>query len=189
MKSSCAPTTTRPTSPSRAESKTGSSSRTRSGTRGRAGSGRPSGSSESRSPGSQYLRWTPNLERWEIAVEAHIAGAPPGKRLHLAVRLRCNEVLLADDRYLVVAGEVHRRIALSDPGIDDFRNELLWSPSSPKLIDAEVRLVDEDGVVLDTVTSYTALRSFVVQGDRLVLNGRPYGCGWCSIKAIGRTRA
>ena len=28
----------------------------------------------------------------------------------------------------VVAGEVHRRIALSDPGIDDFRNELLWSP-------------------------------------------------------------
>ena len=34
-----------------------------------------------------------------------------------------------DDRYSVVAGEVHRRIALSDPGIDDFRNELLWSPA------------------------------------------------------------
>ncbi|MDP9037295.1 MAG: glycoside hydrolase family 2 [Myxococcota bacterium] len=122
----------------------------------------------------QYLRWTPSLERWEIAVEAHIAGAAPGARLHLTVRLRCNDVMLADDRYLVVAGEVHRRIALSDPGIDDFRNELLWSPGSPKLIEAEVRIVDADGRVLDEVASYTALRSFVVQGDRLVLNGRPY---------------
>ena len=39
--------------------------------------------------------------------------------------------LLADDTYTVVAGEVHRRIALSDPGIDDYRNELLWAPARP----------------------------------------------------------
>ena len=48
--------------------------------------------------------------------------------------------VLADDTYARLAGEVHRRIALSDPGIDDYRNELLWSPAAPTLIDAEVQL-------------------------------------------------
>jgi beta-galactosidase/beta-glucuronidase len=69
---------------------------------------------------------------------------------------------------------VHRRIALSDPGIDDFRNELLWSPATPTLIEADVELFDAEGRRLDAVASYTALRSFSAEGDRFVLNGRPY---------------
>jgi len=85
-----------------------------------------------------------------------------------------DDLILADDEYTVVAGEVHRRIALSDPGIDDFRNELLWSPASPKLIEAEIELLDQDGERLDYVASYTALRAFSVEGDKFVLNGRPY---------------
>jgi len=119
------------------------------------------------------LRWTPHMARWEIAMDAAIA-APPGERFWLHVRLHVGDVLLADDRYAVVAGEVHRRIALSDPGIDDFRNELLWSPSKPTLIDVELELIDDAGNVLDEVASYTALRSFSVDRDRFVLNGRPY---------------
>ena len=51
--------------------------------------------------------------------------------LRLNVKLHVGELLLADDTYAVVAGEVHRRIALSDPGIDDYRNELLWTPPRP----------------------------------------------------------
>ena len=51
--------------------------------------------------------------------------------LRLNVKLYAGETLLADDTYAVIAGEVHRRIALSDPGIDDYRNELLWSPATP----------------------------------------------------------
>ncbi len=74
----------------------------------------------------------------------------------------------------MVAGEVHRRIALSDPGIDDFRNELLWSPEKPTLIEADLKLWAERGDLLDEVWSYTALRTIAVQGNRLVLNGRPY---------------
>lgn len=76
------------------------------------------------------LRWTPNLERWEIGLEASVAGQAR-ERLRLCVRLRVGETLIADDTYAVVAGSVHRRIALSDPGIDDSRNEILWSPHSP----------------------------------------------------------
>ena len=81
--------------------------------------------------------------------------------------------MLADDTYGVVNETVHRRIAFSDPGIDDFRNELLWSPERPTLIQAEVELWRGDRC-LDRVESYTALRSVGVQGDRFLLNGRPY---------------
>jgi beta-galactosidase/beta-glucuronidase len=119
-----------------------------------------------------YLRWTPSLDRWEIGLEARLDGHHR-EGLRLNVKLHQGNTLLADDTYAVVAGEVHRRIGLSDPGIDDYRNELLWSPSKPTLIHAQLQLLDDAGQVLDTVRSYTALRSIGVQGDRFVLNGRP----------------
>ncbi len=120
-----------------------------------------------------FLRWTPNVERWEIGLETWIAGERrPGLRLN--VRLWAGEAVLAEDSYLVLAGGVHRRIALSDPGIDDYRNELLWSPATPTLIHADLTLVAPDGAVLDHVRSYAALRSIGAQGDKFVLNGRPY---------------
>jgi hypothetical protein len=80
-----------------------------------------------------HVRWTPCLERWEIGFEARLEGERRDD-LRLGVRLYAGDALLADDSYAVIAGEVHRRIALSDPGIDDYRNELLWSPSTPTLI-------------------------------------------------------
>jgi beta-galactosidase/beta-glucuronidase len=119
------------------------------------------------------LRWTPSLERWEISFEAWLGGEAR-ERVRLGVKLRAGSQILADDSYTVVAGEVHRRIALSDPGIDDFRNELLWSPATPTLIEAQLQLWADRGELLDEVRSYTALRTLAIQGDRIVLNGRPY---------------
>ncbi|MBV9506771.1 MAG: glycoside hydrolase family 2 [Acidobacteriia bacterium] len=119
------------------------------------------------------VRWTPNVERWEVGFEAWLAG-DPAEALRLQVTLYSGETLLADDTYAVVAGEVHRRIALSDPGIDDYRNELLWSPATPNLIHAELKLLGSRGELMDTARSYTALRSIGAQGDKFVLNGRPY---------------
>jgi beta-galactosidase/beta-glucuronidase len=120
----------------------------------------------------QSVRWIPNLERWELGFEAWLGGMPR-EGLRLGVKLSAGGKLLADDTYTVIAGEIHRRIALSDPGIDDFRNELLWSPSSPTLVEARLQLWANRGQLLDEAASYTALRSIATQGDRLVLNGRP----------------
>jgi hypothetical protein len=120
------------------------------------------------------LRWTPNLERWELGLDARIDGPLP-EDLRLAVKLRVGNLLLADDSYSLLGAELSRRIALSDPGIDDYRNELLWSPHSPTLIDATLQLWAGRGHLLDEVSSYTALRTFAVQGERIVLNGRPLG--------------
>jgi beta-galactosidase/beta-glucuronidase len=119
------------------------------------------------------IYWSSSLERWDIGIDAAIRMSEARENTKLRVTLTSGNQLLASDTYEVIASEIHRRIALSDPGIDDFRNDLLWSPSSPTLIDATVELLDEQGTVLDSVRSYTAIRSVGVQGDRFILNSRP----------------
>jgi beta-galactosidase/beta-glucuronidase len=119
------------------------------------------------------VAFTPHLARYEIGLEAWLNG-DRREHLRLAVKLQVRDAVLASDTYLVVSGEVHRGIALSDPGIDNSRNELLWSPHAPTLIDVQLELWGERGELIDRVTSYTALRSASVQGDRFLLNGRPY---------------
>jgi beta-galactosidase/beta-glucuronidase len=120
----------------------------------------------------EKFRCSPLLERWEIGCEVFINGNNQ-KNLELRVILSCGNQLLARDRYDVIHNEVHRRIAMSDPGIDDFRNELLWSPEKPTLIDLVLELWSE-GKKIDHVHSYTALRSATYNRDRFLLNGRPY---------------
>jgi beta-galactosidase/beta-glucuronidase len=117
------------------------------------------------------LRWTPALADWAIGLHATLEGAVR-QDLRLRVRLSVGEQTLADDTYSVVSGEVNRRIAPSDPGVDDYRNELLWSPSNPTLIEAHLELWGQRGEKIDEARSYTALRSVAVQGDRFLLNGR-----------------
>ena len=132
------------------------------------------------------LHWTSSLKHWDIGLDARIiedgnfesqlTGREQGKQqqaLKLNVRLSVGGQMIAEDRYAVVSGEVHRRIALSDPGIDDSRNSLLWSPNAPTLIDAEIELRSAEGELLDRVESYTAIRSVATQGDKFILNGRP----------------
>jgi beta-galactosidase/beta-glucuronidase len=119
------------------------------------------------------VAFTPNLARWEVGVEVWLTGEPRAD-LRLGIRMRSGVTLLAADTYQVVSGEVHRGIALSDPGIDDSRNELLWSPHAPHLIDVELELWGGRGELIDSAHSYLALRSATVQGDRFLLNGRPY---------------
>lgn len=118
------------------------------------------------------LRWAPCMTHWDVSLHMVLEGERR-EGLRLDVRLRSGDRLLADDSYAVLDGESQRRIAMADPGIDDSRNQLLWSPASPNLIQAELRLRDESGATIDEVRSYTALRSLSVQGDRIVLNGRP----------------
>jgi beta-galactosidase/beta-glucuronidase len=118
------------------------------------------------------LRWTSNLERWELGLDVHVSGAPRDN-LSLSVELRVRDTVIARDRYSVISEEVHRRIALSDPGIDDYRNELLWSPETPTIVEGVLELW-ADRAVIDRVRTYTALRSVHVDGHRFLLNGRPY---------------
>lgn len=118
------------------------------------------------------LRWTPHVENWGIGLDVSLAG-PLSPGCELRVRLYRGSEVLADDRYGVTHAELGRRIALSDPGIDDYRNRLLWSPENPVLLDAVVELWRGERC-LDRLHSYTALRSVGTQGSRFILNGKPY---------------
>ena len=90
-----------------------------------------------------------------VDVEPRAVGARPRGRASpatwstrargCACNLTIGDKVIADDTYSVANNEVHRRIALSDPGIDDYRNELLWSPESPRLIEARLELSGGSG--------------------------------------------
>jgi beta-galactosidase/beta-glucuronidase len=127
-----------------------------------------------RVPGTyiQRLRWTPIFEGYEIGCEIFAAG-DISDDLFVEVKIWHGDSLLADDHYKLIGLEANRKIALSDPGIDDSRNELLWSPERPTLLSAELTL-HHNGRLLDRVRSYTALRSVAITRDRFMLNGRPY---------------
>ncbi len=120
----------------------------------------------------QKLRWTPYFDGFEIGCETFICGDSLDD-LTVEVRISHNAVLLADDRYKIIGCEAHRKIAISDPGIDDSRNELLWCPERPTLLDVELTLWHQ-GKAIDKIRSYTALRSVNINRDRFMLNGRPY---------------
>jgi beta-galactosidase/beta-glucuronidase len=119
------------------------------------------------------VRWSSSLERWDIGLEALIAGRWRDN-LRLAVKLHVGDQLISDDTYGLNCPELVRRIALSDPGIDDSRNELLWTPASPTLISVTLQLWADRGELVDETASYTAIRSVATQGDRFLLNGRPF---------------
>jgi beta-galactosidase/beta-glucuronidase len=120
----------------------------------------------------EKVRWCPHVYGYALELEARIGGQPADD-LTLDVSLVHGERVLVRDSYQVIGGEVDRRLILSDPGIEDSRNELLWSPERPTLLDARLTL-RRGGTVIDDVRSYAALRSVSVERDRFVLNGRPY---------------
>ena len=120
----------------------------------------------------QKLQWTPYFENFEIGCSVFVEGDPEDN-LSVEVEITHGEKVLASDLYKVIGNEAHRKIGLSDPGIDDSRNELLWCPERPTLLDARITLRRGD-VVLDEITSYTAMRSVAISRDRFMLNGRPY---------------
>jgi beta-galactosidase/beta-glucuronidase len=120
----------------------------------------------------EKLQWTPCVRHWAFDFAARIIG-PADDTMKMRVRLSAQGKQLVEDTYSLSDREVIRRIGLPDPGIEDHRNDLLWWPWRPNLIDAEIELLDGDGgEIIDRVESYTAMRSVGVEGDRFVLNGR-----------------
>ena len=118
------------------------------------------------------VRWTPELGRNVLGLTASVKrnGDRPVKA---RVQLSIDGLVLADDICLI-QGSTFQREFLLDPGAVGLdREQLIWSPLQPNLIDATVSLVVDDAVV-DRVQSYAGLRSTGTGQGQFWLNGRPY---------------
>jgi beta-galactosidase/beta-glucuronidase len=113
----------------------------------------------------QDLKVTPQVGQERAKIEVDVENATDAHRVRAIVRTDEGEVTRT-------TGRPQNRLFAN---WDDPR---LWSPSDPFLYDLEVHLLDEDGNVLDRVTSYVGMRSVsVAEADdghmRLFLNGEP----------------
>lgn len=60
------------------------------------------------------------------------------------------------------------------PVVLPVENPKIWSPESPFLYDLDLEILDENGTVLDRVTSYAGLRKVHVEDGKVFLNNEPF---------------
>jgi beta-galactosidase/beta-glucuronidase len=119
------------------------------------------------------LAWLPDPTRGVVA-EVTLAAAPAGP-LTVEIVLSHGDEVLAES--VTPVRTPRSRVDVVVPalrnGID--REDLLWRPERPTLIDARVTVRDSaTGAALDTVDSYVGLRSTGVGRGAYLLNDRPY---------------
>jgi beta-galactosidase/beta-glucuronidase len=119
------------------------------------------------------LAWTPDPARGVLA-EVTLARTPE-RPVVVEIALRLDGRTLARTSTLVTTPRARLDVvipALAN-GID--REDLLWRPERPVLLDARVTVREESGgAALDAVDSYVGIRSAGVGGGAFLLNDRPY---------------
>ena len=119
------------------------------------------------------LSWTPRVDQATVDLRVDL-GRRPAAEVLVTVVLELDGTELARSTVRSRDPRVDLRIlvpALADPGR---REELLWSPGAPTLVDARVELHSaDDGALLDSVASYLGLRTVGVGDGAFLLDGRP----------------
>jgi beta-galactosidase/beta-glucuronidase len=118
------------------------------------------------------LRWTPDLDRGTLGMHIKLDRRTT-RPVEIRVQLSLRGMPIVDDTASVFGTELRRELALDLASITTSRDEVLWSPGHPNLLDAEITVLT-DGEATDRVSSYAGLRSVGVQGGRFLLNGVPY---------------
>ena len=119
----------------------------------------------------KQVRWTPDLDHDLLGLHVTLQRQEE-KSLHLRVQLSLHGRTLADDTYLIQGKETQRQIAFDRAAMMN-RDQLLWSPEHPNLVDTALTLLAGNEVV-DKVHSYVGLRSVGIGNGHFLLNGFPY---------------
>ncbi|ANY09256.1 glycoside hydrolase [Pseudonocardia sp. HH130630-07] len=124
------------------------------------------------------LHWTPDVAGASVRCEVDLS-RPPATDRPLRVRVRLSTAdgtTLADQTVLADRRRMVFDVAVPALRHEMNRDELLWSPERPNLVDATVEVLDggtDGGTVVDTVDSYLGLREIRVEDGRFLLNNRP----------------
>lgn len=116
----------------------------------------------------QDVRLTPDPDSRTVTVDSRIRGFEPGLELETAISFRGTPV--SRTRCALTAPQLHSVHRLQQDDLEWGVAE--WSPEAPHLYDIEFRLY-QDGVCVDTVSSYFGLRRISIQNGQVRLNGRP----------------
>jgi hypothetical protein len=118
------------------------------------------------------LGWSPDLERARVGMDLRLSRPPLGL-LRAVVRILLAGQLVAEQSSRLFERDSHLDIALPAAENRQGLDELLWSPSSPTLLDVEIELLADDGKTIDLVRSYFGFRSIEVADGRFILNSGP----------------
>ncbi|GAB2850783.1 glycoside hydrolase family 2 TIM barrel-domain containing protein [Microbacterium insulae] len=119
----------------------------------------------------QKVAWQPVTASGRLRADVSVTGAEPGDSVEITLTHEGD--VLARTTLSVADGYAKGVIELRDSRLEAEPERLQWSPESPTLIDARIRLV-RGGGVLDHAESYVGLRTVGVDNRRFLLNGRPY---------------
>lgn len=107
----------------------------------------------------------------DFAVE--LSSTPPAGWV-LEVRLEFEGEPLGAVRVLATTDLVRGSVDLATLRNTQHREQYLWSPSNPRLVDIDVTLRDETDAVSDEIATYCGLRTVGVDRGRFLLNDRPF---------------
>jgi len=120
----------------------------------------------------QEAQWTSDLVSGRVRLDVRL-NRLPRRTMTLAVRLRLDDEVLAEQRVRVDRDQAAADLRVPALAHEQDAERLLWSPEHPTLVDADVRLLDGETAV-DEVDSYLGLRSAGTGDGRFLLNGYPY---------------
>jgi hypothetical protein len=118
------------------------------------------------------LRWTPLAPQGQVELEVSLS-RPSEHPLRLELQLCRGEKAIVADSYMIEGRSLRRTVDVGSKRVAMERDQLLWSPEHPNLIEAQLTLY-ADGQVVDQVGSYVGLRSVGVSPTHFLLNGQPY---------------
>lgn len=107
---------------------------------------------------------TPDLSNGLFRLEQRIVNSRAGLKLRATLRDAKGVVCTSED---TVNSDLSPSLELKIP--DDRRR--VWCPQDPHLYDIDLELLDEAGVLLDSVQSYAGLRGIAIEGQAIKLNG------------------
>ena len=120
------------------------------------------------------VAWAPDLPNGVVRGTVSLV-RPPIRGMQLEVTVSLGQEILAEQT--VVVRRKSTTIDIDIPALrhGQDRARLLWAPEHPVLLDIDVVLRDRNsGQLLDSVASYTGLRSVGVGGGSFQLNEQPY---------------
>jgi beta-galactosidase/beta-glucuronidase len=113
------------------------------------------------------LHWTVDLTAATVRAEVGL-NRPPAAGTECEIELWHDDAMLGAVRFPVAGQRAVAMITLPGQANGQAYEKLLWTPASPTLIDAVVRVAGDD------VASYLGLRSAAVADGHFLLNDRPF---------------